>query len=68
MNISDFAQYIPFIIPLVIAQFALAIAALVHVLRHPKYRFGNKVIWIIIVLFVNIVGPVLYFAIGRGEE
>ena len=61
-------EYLPFLVPLVIAELALAISALVHVLKHPHYRFGNKPIWIVIVLFIQIIGPVVYFLIGRGEE
>lgn len=61
-------EYLPFLIPLVIAELALAISALVHVLKHPHYRFGNKPMWIVIVLFIQIIGPVVYFLIGRGEE
>lgn len=60
--------YLPFLIPLAIAQFALAITALIHVLRHPRYRFGNKVMWVLVVLFIQFIGPALYFALGRGEE
>ena len=61
-------EYLPFLIPILIIEFALAITALVHVLRHPNYRFGNKVIWIIIVLCIQIIGPIIYFVFGRGEE
>lgn len=61
-------EYLPFLIPLVIAELALAISALVHVLKHPHYRFGNKPMWIVIVLFIQIIGPVVYFLMGRGEE
>ena len=52
----------------IILQFILAITALVHVLRHPNYRFGNKVIWVLVVLFVQFIGPIFYFVFGRGEE
>ncbi|NLD11156.1 PLDc N-terminal domain-containing protein [Aminicella lysinilytica] len=62
------SEYLPFIIPLLILQLVLAITAVVHVIRHPNYRFGNKVIWIIVVLCVSIIGPVVYFVFGRGEE
>jgi len=68
MDLTSLKEYLPFLIPLVIAQFALAITALIHVLRHPRYRFGNKAMWIIIVLFIQFIGPALYFAFGRGEE
>lgn len=68
MGLDMLKEYLPFLIPLVIAQLALGITALVHVLRHPHYRFGNKVMWAFIVMLVQIIGPVIYFAFGRGEE
>lgn len=61
-------EYWPFLLPLVIAQLALAITALFHVLKHPHYRFGNKVIWVLIVLFLQIFGPIAYFVFGRDEK
>ena len=61
-------EYGPFLIPLIVAQLVLAITALVHVLRHPNYRFGTKGLWIPVVLLVQFIGPVLYFALGRGDD
>jgi len=63
-----FKEYWPFLIPLIIAQLVLAVTALVHVLRHPNYRFGTKAMWIPIVLFVQFIGPALYFFVGRGDD
>lgn len=60
--------YLPRLIPVLIIQLTLAITALVHVIRHPHYRFGSKPVWIAVVLFVQIIGPVLYFIFGKGEE
>ena len=68
MSLESIQEYLPFLIPLVIAEFALAMTAHIHVLKHPNYRFGNKVMWIVIVLLIQIIGPVVYFLIGRGEE
>lgn len=65
---NDFMNQLPLLLPLIILQFILAITALVHVLRHPNYRFGNKVIWVLVVLFVQFIGPIFYFVFGRGEE
>ena len=65
---SILLDYLPFLIPYLIAALILAITALIHVLRHPHYRFGNKVLWIIIVLFVQVLGPVCYFIFGRGDD
>lgn len=65
---QNLKEYLPFLIPVIIIQVTLAIVALIHVLKHPNYRFGNKVIWIFVVLFIQIIGPIVYFTFGRGEE
>lgn len=67
-NVDLLIEYLPFLIPLIILEVVLAITALIHVLKHPNYRFGNKIMWVIIVLFVQIIGPVLYFTIGRCDD
>ena len=59
---------LPLFIPLIIAEVILAVTALIHVLRHPHYRFGNKIMWALIVLFIQVIGPTAYFILGRGEE
>lgn len=58
---------LPLFIPLIIAEVILAVTALIHVLRHPHYRFGNKIMWALIVLFIQVIGPIAYFILGRGE-
>lgn len=65
---QEIMEYLPFLVPILIIELALAITALVHVLRHPNYRFGNKAIWILVVILIQIIGPVAYFVFGRGEE
>ena len=61
------AEYLPFLIPVILIELALMLTALLHVLRHPNYRFGTKPLWIVIVVLFQIIGPVFYFAFGRGE-
>jgi len=65
---ADISQYLPFLIPVILIELALMLTALIHVLKHPHYRFGNKPLWIVIVVLFQIIGPVVYFAFGRGEE
>lgn len=64
---ADIAQYIPFLIPVVIIQLALTVAALVDWIRRPLTR-GPKWLWLLIILFVNFIGPIIYFIFGRQEE
>ncbi len=60
-------EYWMALLPLVLLQYGLAIFAAIHVAKHRHYRFGNIWIWLILVLFVQFIGPILYFAVGRGE-
>lgn len=61
-------EMLPVIIPLIIIQYTLALVAIVHIVKHPTYRFGNMPMWIIIVFFIQFIGPIIYFLFGRGEE
>lgn len=65
---SLLTEYAAILIPVAILEVGLALFALIHVLRHPNYRFGNKVLWILLVCLIQIIGPIVYFVCGRGEE
>ena len=67
-NLSILTQYLPFLIPIALIELGLLVAALISILRHKTYRVGNRVLWIILVIVINIIGPILYFAIGRGDD
>ncbi|WP_092987867.1 PLDc N-terminal domain-containing protein [Lacicoccus qingdaonensis] len=41
------------------------ITALVLIIRQTHFKYFNKIIWIVIVLLLNIIGPVLYFILER---
>ena len=58
---------LPLIIPLALIQIGLMVAALVHILKHDTYKTGNRLMWILICVCINTIGPILYFVIGRGE-
>lgn len=62
------AAYMPFVIPVAIIEIVLALTALIHVLRHKEYRFGNRLFWVIVVLVAGYVGPVVYFTVGKGDD
>lgn len=65
---SIISEYLPVLLPVVAVELILMLTALIHVLRHPHYRFGSKAVWIIVVVLVQIIGPILYFVFGKGEE
>lgn len=62
-------EFLPFLIPLVIVQFALLGYTLYHILTHKSYRRGNRTIWLAVtIIFMNFVGPILYLLLGRDED
>lgn len=67
-EIAELMNYLPFLIPVVLAQFALLGYTLYHILTHNTYKRGNRVLWLIITLvFMNFVGPILYFVLGKED-
>ena len=62
-------EFLPFLVPLVIAEFALLGYTLYHILTHKHYKRGSRILWLIItILLMNFVGPILYFLLGKEEE
>ena len=62
-------EYLPFLLPLVIVEFALLGYTLYHILTHRHYKRGNRTLWLIIVIVgMNFVGPVLYFLLGKEDS
>ncbi|HEY3336689.1 MAG TPA: ATP-binding cassette domain-containing protein, partial [Candidatus Limnocylindrales bacterium] len=56
------------LVPLVLVELGLLIAAIVDLLRADRaVRGGNKGLWAVIIVFANLVGPILYFLVGRVD-
>jgi hypothetical protein len=63
-----FQENIQLLVPLIILQAVLFIAGLVDLLRRDsqQLRWGIKWPWVIILL-INIIGPLIYFVFGRKD-
>jgi ABC-2 type transport system ATP-binding protein len=56
------------LIPLVVVQFGLLILAMIDLLRDDRaVRGGSKGVWAVIIVFVSLLGPILYFLVGRED-
>lgn len=53
--------------PVIIIQLILLAVSLVDLIRIERTN-GPKWLWVVIILFVNIIGPILYFVIGRRNN
>ena len=61
-------EFLPFLIPLFILQIGLLVYSVYHILKHEHYKRGNRVLWLVIVIVVNFIGPILYLTIGRDNS
>lgn len=55
------------ILPLLALNFILIIVALTDLIKHWKVRI-LPFFWLIIILFINLIGPILYFILGRKHH
>ena len=67
-GLDSLKQYWPLLVPIAIIQVGLMVAALIHIFTHKTYKVGNRVLWVILSIVINTIGPILYFVIGKGDE
>ncbi len=56
------------IVPILLIQLGLLVWALYDLTRPDRRVKGDsKVVWALVIIFINIIGPILYFLVGREE-
>ncbi|MBC1518355.1 negative regulator of sigma-Y activity [Listeria welshimeri] len=58
---------IALIIPVIILYLALFLTAIIDLARNWQTR-KNSIIWLLVIIFINIFGPVIYLIFGRKED
>lgn len=61
-------QDILLIIPLVVIEFGLLGLAMYDLVKRNRVRGGNKLVWGLLIVFIGIIGPILYITLGREED
>jgi hypothetical protein len=68
MNNIEVINLLKIIWPIIAIQFALQIYAIYDILKLKTTKNLTPTIWIIIVIVGEILGPVVYFIVGRSEK
>lgn len=55
------------IAPIIVISFILITISIVDLIRNENTN-GPKWLWVLIILFVSIIGPIIYFVIGRRQN
>lgn len=64
---EELQRYLPLIAPLLIIQLILIVIALVDLIRREEVKYLPKWGWALIILLINLIGPISYLIIGREE-
>ena len=62
-------QIVLLVLPILIIEIGLILFALRDLLRpERRVRGDSKLVWGLVILFVSLLGPILYLTVGRLEE
>lgn len=64
---AQLQQYLPLLAPVFVIQIILLVVALLDLRKQTATR-GPKWVWALVIIFINLVGPIVYFVMGRKEE
>jgi ABC-2 type transport system ATP-binding protein len=56
------------VLPFLIVQVGMMLYALYDLFQEDRRVKGDKIIWALVIAFVNIIGPLIYFFVGRDES
>ena len=62
-------QIVLLVLPIVIVEIGLILFALRDLLRpERRVRGDSKLMWGLLIVFISLLGPILYLTVGRQEE
>ena len=62
----ELLRLLPYFIPLIVIEYGLLIFALVQLFRS-EVKYMPKWGWALIIIFINIIGPVVFLIVGRKK-
>ena len=66
---ENIKEILPFLIPLIIAEFVLLFVTITHILTHQHYKHGNRILWLFIAIIgMQFIGPIIYFIFVKEDE
>jgi hypothetical protein len=61
-------QIILLLLPVLLLELSLLGLAIRDLLKDERHvRGGNKALWALVILFLSLIGPIIYFAVGRED-
>lgn len=67
LDIANDSNLLLILLPLLVLQLILLVVALIDLLKRQETN-GPKWVWLLVILFINILGPIVYFLWGRTKR
>jgi hypothetical protein len=62
-------QIVLLLLPVIVIELGLIVFALRDLLRPERHVHGDsKLMWGLIIVFISLLGPIVYFVVGREPE
>ena len=65
---NDLNEFLPLLISLGTIHLGLVIYSIRDIFKYGQFIWIGKLIWIIVIFYVVITGPILYLFYGRGDR
>jgi hypothetical protein len=59
---------LPYLIPLAVVEIVLLFIAIIDLDRRQYVTGNNKLVWVLVIVFIGIIGPIVYFLFGRRRK
>ena len=56
------------VIPIVILNLVMIIWCISDLTKRKSFKLLDKRIWIVVILFIQLIGPLAYLLLGRGDD
>ncbi len=65
--ISEILKFLPYLIPVLLIEYGLLIFAIVQLVKN-EVRYLPKWGWALIIVFINIIGPIVFLLAGKKRD
>jgi hypothetical protein len=66
-NTESIIQMLPYLAPIIVLNLVLLVICLVDISKRQHVTGGKKIVWILVSVLFQTVGPIAYLVFGRKE-
>lgn len=68
LSVEQFIELLPLLAPILLLQFGLMIFCVIKIVKQKNFTHLNKPIWLVLVILIQLIGPISYLLVERGDR